>query len=403
MKFLLHSLAFLLFGPLAHASFTAQESVTLPAREGSSKKFLFVNSGTRVIEVGNRELSRIYDLKDLSTYLLLTGQSFDSPLSILQRRATQEIFYIGDIKENDWGSQLRRYLRGYSLSDSSVQTTYSNTLYKGASYNIPSFVISMNPDETRIYFAKLGANTVSVLNLDTYNIDATFGIPEVSTRKIQLVKELKYNSATVLAVDTKETNGLSTLLFFDPILAKNILTLKAEAFGLASGGPTYAVLRSTEFSKDGTQVLMCGKIKCVIYNLTTKTVTASWAMDGTAASDVKFSDDGRLVFIADGTLSNTTFSVIEAATGQTLLSPIKVRLASLLKIFSTADAQSYVVMLKDRLLHLSAHNGALLAEQTLPSATENFESLAYLDEDPQSIRFRTSKDTGEIHTWLLSR
>ena len=403
MGFFAHSLVLLALSPLAHAGFTTQSSVTIPPRNGPTNKLLFVNNGSRVIEVGNRELSRVYALNDLSTYLLITGQSFDSPAAIVERQTTREIFYIGDIKEDDWGGKVRRYLRGYSLNDNSVQTTYSSTLYKGASYNIPSFTFSLSPDENRIYLGKVGTNTISVLNLDTYTSDATLTIPGIDTRKIQMTHELKYENSTVLAVDTKDTNGLSTLHFYNPLLEKNILTLKAESFGLASGA-NYATLRNTEFSKDDSQILMCGKTKCVVYNLSAKTVTASWAMDGSTVSSAKFSDDGRFVFVADGTYANPSFSVIASATGQIVVPAFKIRSGGgvLLKVFATVDAQTYVIMLKDRLLHLSGLDGSLLAEVVLPSSTESFESLAYLSEEPQSVRFLTSKSTGEISTWQLN-
>lgn len=383
--------------PAAHATFTSTIGLTLPSRPGQHH-FTLADGATRVIDVGAREPSRIFDIGNDTDFLLISGEPSDPEITTLvERKSTHEIFYLADQSEGQSSYRIRRYLRGYNLSGDSVATSYSERLYSGTTYSAPVYSLAMSLDESVLYYADSADAVVNVLNLTTHAVDAQLTIPDISY--VTGMREIRYKAQKTLAVLSQNSGSTSSLVFYDLKTSKNVFTLTSDELGLSSSGDS---LRLVELSPDTSKAIFCQIDRCLVVNLLNKNIIADLHIDGTSDSSATFSPDGRYIFVTEYNQKSPLFSVVNATDGSYSVNQIPTSpVNSANKTFATLDKKYYVRTHGDRLYLISAVDGKLLQTST-PLIDAQYDDLAYTGESPGVIKFITTKTSGVVEKWELS-
>ena len=385
----------LLLAPAAHAAFDSSVLLSLPSRPGQTH-FLFVDGGARIIDVGTKEPSRIFDIDDSSKFMLMTGGSEEGKLTRVERASTHEIFYIGDQSEGPNSGELRRYMRGYSLANDSVDRTYTQNLYKGDEYDAPNFTLALSEDQSTLYSADVSKTVISVLNLNTYEAGDDIAVSGLST--ITAMREIRYKGAPALALIEKDYDGLSTLVFYDFKTKKNVLSLSASDLGLEGGGYPES-LRTVELSSDSTKAIFCEPIRCLLVNLLNKDIITELHISGGGESDARFSPDGRFVFVSENGWGSSTFSVVNATDGSVPVAQVPSGFFPTNKSFLTLNKNFFLLSHGDRLFLISAVDGTLLETSPVRTTDATFDDLLYLNQDVGVIRFLTTNTAGVVEKW----
>lgn len=387
-----------LIAPTAHATFNSSVLVTLPQRPLQTH-FVFADGGARVIDVGTKEPSRIFDINDPTRFMLMTGGSEEGKLTRVERASTHEIFYIGDQAEAPDSTDLRRYMRGYSLANDSVDRTYSKNLYKGEEYEAPDFTLTLSQDQSTLYSAKASEPVISLLNLNTYEAGDDINVSGISA--ITEMREIRYQGAAALALFEHDYEGSSTLVFYDIKTKKTVFSLSASDLNLEGGGYPGS-LRIAELSADATKAIFCEPARCLLINLPSKNIIAELTMDGGSDGDARFSPDGRFVFVSESNYGNPNFSVVNAADGSVVAAKVPAGFYPTNKSFLTLDKKFYVLAHGDSLLLISAVDGTLLEASPTLTTGARLDDMLYLNEDAGTIRFLTTNTLGVIEKWELS-